>query len=94
VSPVVAYPRCRLGGFRKLPRLKIDDRSLPYLEATVSLTTPFSLTGSPIVVIPAGAEDGLPVGFQWVGKRWRDESLLATCARVEAVTGGYISPQH
>lgn len=93
VAPVVAYPHCRLDGFRKPPALKVDDHSVPYLEATVSLTTPFSLTGSPVVVLPAGIEDGLPVGFQWVGKRWRDESLLDVCAQVEAVTGGYASPQ-
>ena len=93
VAPVVAYPHCRLGGFRKPPTLEVDDRSLPYLEATVSLTAPFSLTGSPVVVLPAGLEDGLPVGFQWIGKRWCDESLLAVCARIEAVAGGYVNPQ-
>lgn len=69
VAPVVAYPHCRLNAFSKPPMLKVDDHSLPYLEATVSLTTPFSLTGSPVVVVPAGIVDGLPVGFQWIGKR-------------------------
>lgn len=93
VAPVVAYPHCRLDGFRKPPALKVNEQSVPYLEATVSMTTPFSLTGSPVVVLPAGIEEGLPVGLQWVGKRWRDESLLDVCARVEAVTGGYTSPQ-
>ena len=92
VAPVTAYPHCRLDGFRKPPALKVDDRSLPYLEATVSMTTPFSLTGSPVVVLPAGIEDGLPVGLQWIGKRWYDESLLATCARIESAIGGYVRP--
>lgn len=92
VAPTVAYPHCRLGGFRKPPVLPVGDRILPYLEATVSLTVPFSLTGSPVVVLPAGIEEGLPVGFQWIGKRWCDEALLDVCEQVEAATGGYMSP--
>ena len=92
VASLVAYPHSRLGGFKKPPALKVGDRFLPYLEATVSLAVPFSLTGSPVVVLPAGVEDGLPVGFQWIGKRWHDESLLAVCARVEVATGGYVKP--
>lgn len=92
VAPLTAYPHCRLDGFRKPPTLKVDDHSLPYLEATVSMTTPFSLTGSPVVVLPAGIEDGLPVGFQWIGKRWHDEALLAACARIESAIGGYVRP--
>jgi amidase len=62
------------------------------LEATIGWTTPFSLTGSPVAVLPAGVEDGLPVGLQWVGKRWRDEALLAVCARLEGVAASYASP--
>lgn len=94
VAPVVAYPHCRLDGFRKPPVVQVDEHSLPYVEATVSLVTPFSLTGSPVVVLPAGIEQGLPVGLQWVGKRWCDEALLDVCARVEAVTDGYASPPY
>ncbi|WP_375803800.1 amidase [Azonexus sp.] len=92
VASVVAYPHCRLGGFRKPPKLKVDQRFLSYMEATIGWTTPFSLTGSPVVVLPTGIEDGLPVGLQWIGKRWCDESLLAVCAQVEAVAGGYVNP--
>lgn len=92
VAPTVAYPHIRLGSNRKPPPLVVDQHKLPYLEATVSMTVPFSLTGSPVVVLPAEIEDGLPVGFQWVGKRWADESLLNICEQVESVTGGYICP--
>jgi amidase len=92
VAPVVAYPHSRLDGFRKPPSLIIDDRPIPYLEATVSMVTPFSLTGSPVVVLPAGIEDGLPVGFQFIGKRWQDESLLSVCSMIEGACGGYVPP--
>lgn len=92
VAPTVAYPHCRLTPFRKPPTLTVNDRPLPYLEATISMTTPFSLTGSPVVALPAGVVDGLPVGLQWVGRRWHDEELLACCAQAEADIGGHVAP--
>ena len=50
-------------------------------------SVPFSLTGNPVLSLPAGLFDGLPVGLQAVGRRWQDEALLAACAVVEAVLG-------
>ncbi len=84
VSPTTAYPHSRMGGLRKPPSIKVGERSLPYLEGTISMTIPFSLTGHPVVVLPSGLVDGLPVGLQWVGRRWGDESLLSVCEQVEA----------
>ena len=92
VAPTVAYPHCKLSSFKRPPNIQVDDHALSFFEATVSLVTPFSLTGSPVVVLPAGIEDGLPVGLQFVGKRWQDEALLSCCERVESVTGGFIPP--
>jgi hypothetical protein len=60
------------------------------LEATVSMTTPFSLTGRPVVVSPAGVEDSLPIGLQFFGRRWQEEALLADCSVIEAVLRGYV----
>lgn len=87
VAPTVAYPHCRLTPLRMPPVIRFDEHTLSYLEATVSMTTPFSLTGSPVVVMPAGLENGLPVGFQWIGKRWQDEVLLSCCAQIERTMG-------
>ena len=50
---------------------------MPYLEATLSLTSLFSLSGSPVLSLPVGVFDGVPVGVQLVGRKWRDEALLA-----------------
>ena len=51
---------------------------------------PFNLLGTPAVVLPAGvAADGLPVGVQLVGARWRDEELLATARAVDGAVGGF-----
>jgi amidase len=92
VATTVAYPHCRLVKHKAPPTISVDDKALPYIEATLAMTTPFSLTGSPVVVLPAGIEAGLPVGLQWIGKRWRDERLLDCCAQVEQALGGYVPP--
>ena len=53
---LVAYPRSQLDGLRKPPSLDVAGRWLPYIEATIGWTTPFSPTGSPAVVLPTGIE--------------------------------------
>ena len=88
VAPTVAYPHTT----KPWSALMVDQQRLPYLEATVSMTTPFSLTGSPVVTLPAGVEQGLPVGLQVIGKRWQDERLLAVCERIAPLLGGYREP--
>ncbi len=53
-----------------------------------SLTTLFNLTGNPVVVIPIGfTKDGLPVGIQLVGKRWKDMELLNIVQGLEKSIG-------
>ena len=86
-APTVAYPAFPLRKFRPPPNILIDDQPLSYVEATISLTAPFSLTGSPVVALPAGLVDGLPVGLQVVGRRWREERLLQHCRILEACLG-------
>ena len=92
VAPTVAYPHCQILPYKRPPRIFVDDQPLPYLEGTISMVTPFSLTGSPVVVLPAGIEDGIPVGLQYIGKRWQDESLLMVCERIESIIPGYTPP--
>lgn len=92
VAAVTAYPHSRRSKYSKPPSILVDGEPLPYFEASIGMTSPFSLTGSPVVVMPAGLEDGLPVGLQWVGRRWQDEALLAVCAEVEPILDGYQRP--
>ncbi|MDO4777116.1 MAG: amidase [Cardiobacteriaceae bacterium] len=87
VCPLTAFPHApyRL----RLPSLTIDDTPWPYLDAGMALTVPFSLTGSPVISLPAGLQDGLPVGLQLIGKRHQDERLLAVAGVVEKAGNGF-----
>jgi amidase len=53
----------------------------------------FNMTGQPAVALPCaiGAE-GLPIGVQVVGRRWRDEQLLAIARALVALTGPFRPP--
>jgi amidase len=44
-------------------------------------------------VIPIGqTQDGLPIGMQVVGKRWREMELLAIAQRIDQVVGRFQHP--
>ena len=92
VAPTSPYPGEPMPPSRKPPRLAVGETSLPYLEATLAMTTPFSLTGSPVVALPVGIEDGLPVGVQIIGKRWQEDRLLKVAGRLEKALGGFAPP--
>jgi Asp-tRNA(Asn)/Glu-tRNA(Gln) amidotransferase A subunit family amidase len=48
-----------------------------------TLTWPFNLTGHPVLSVPAGTVDGLPVGLQLVAARGADASLLSVGAELQ-----------
>lgn len=51
-------------------------------------TLPFSLTGWPVVTLPAGVlAEGLPIGLQLVAKPWREADALAAGLVVESGRG-------
>jgi Asp-tRNA(Asn)/Glu-tRNA(Gln) amidotransferase A subunit family amidase len=52
-----------------------------------------AVSGSPMVVVPAGVDDqGLPFGVQILGKRWNDGRLLDIAESLSELTGGYRRP--
>jgi len=56
--------------------IEIDGRAYPHGVANGAYTMPFNLSGHPAVVIPIGqTQNGLPIGLQIVGKRWREMEL-------------------
>ena len=87
VCPVVAFPHCP-------PGTPLDVDGTPVESWRIDhLLYPFSFTGHPTVVLPAGrGADGLPIGIQLVGRRWGDERLLAIAEHVDRIVGGYAPP--
>jgi len=98
VAPIGPYPAQAMPAGRPFPRLLLEEADgqgetrLPYLEATVAMTIPFSLTGHPVVVLPIGVVVGLPVGIQIIGRRWQEEALLQLASRLEPLCGGFMPP--
>lgn len=68
--------------------IPVDGMDFPYTIVTAAYTAPFNLSGHPVVVLPAGrSAEGLPIGVQVVGHRWRDERLLDVAEALEIVRG-------
>jgi Asp-tRNA(Asn)/Glu-tRNA(Gln) amidotransferase A subunit family amidase len=58
----------------------IGGMSVPLRDALQAAPVPFTQHGGPVLALPAGTADGLPVGVQLVGRRGSDRSLLALAA--------------
>jgi amidase len=72
--------------------LEVDGREVEYWAVNAH-TTPFNYSGHPAVVLPYKKDrDGLPIGFQLVGKRWEESRLLAIASAISGVTGGFKRP--
>jgi len=71
----------------------VDDKPFYYWTANGAYTIAFNLTGHPVVVIPVGyTKEGLPIGIQIVGKRWRDMELLEVAAQLDQAAKQYRRP--
>jgi len=73
-SPTVAF---KLGE-------KADDPVQMYLSDVCTL--PINIAGVPAISIPAGFVDGLPVGMQFIGKHFAEETLLRAAYAYEQAT--------
>ncbi|QRK10947.1 amidase [Archangium violaceum] len=74
--------------------INVEGKQVPYITATCGFTTLFNLTGHPVVVVPLPklADSPLPLGVQLVGRRWRDEELLAFSESLVELTGDFRKP--
>ncbi|HEY9657859.1 MAG TPA: amidase, partial [Allocoleopsis sp.] len=74
-------PMAATVAFRHCPAwsaIDIDSKSYPHAVANGAYTMPFNLSGHPAIVIPIGqTSNGLPIGMQIVGKRWKEMELFA-----------------
>ena len=60
-----------------------DGREMGVQEALTALPGAFNCSGSPVVSVPVGLVDGLPVGLSLVGRIGADQELLAVAGVVE-----------
>jgi aspartyl-tRNA(Asn)/glutamyl-tRNA(Gln) amidotransferase subunit A len=51
--------------------------------APALFTAPFNLSGNPVVCVPAGLVDGVPVGMQIIARRHEDGLAMQVAARYE-----------
>ncbi|MBI3688656.1 MAG: indole acetimide hydrolase [Actinobacteria bacterium] len=82
VSPVWTQPAFEVG---------FDVASPDAPMATLSLMRPVlpaNLLGLPSAVVPCGMADGMPVGVQCIGRRFREDQCLAAAEAIERATGG------
>ncbi|NIH81538.1 amidase [Amycolatopsis viridis] len=75
--PFVAPPI----GARSVP---VDGTELEVRSALLSLTSPWNLTGTPAISVPAGWHDGLPAAVQLVAAPGHEHLLFAAAQAVEA----------
>jgi amidase len=61
------------------------------LESSLRFTSPFNMSGNPSVTIPGGVSaDGLPIGFQLVGRHLSEATLLKAAHAVQQATDWHL----
>lgn len=79
---VIATPTSPITAF-KLGE-KTDDPLTMYLSDIFTIAV--NLAGLPGLSQPCGFANNLPVGLQWIGPAWREDSVLSAAAAYEAAT--------
>jgi aspartyl-tRNA(Asn)/glutamyl-tRNA(Gln) amidotransferase subunit A len=79
-SPVLAPPL-------EAEEVTIRGERRPVRAALLSCAAPLSQLDCPMVVVPAGLREGLPVGLQLIGRPGSEALLLRIAAAVEAQVG-------
>ena len=81
---------CPVRGF---PVSEIGDPLKTSAQPGGSFTAIYNVTGYPAGVIRGGTDsNGVPIGFQVVGRPWADGEVMAVMSYLETQLGGYIKP--
>jgi len=82
--PVTAFP---IG----TPQLKVGNQNVNVISLLTQYTRPFNLNGFPAITIPCGfSDDGLPIGFQLVGRPFNEETVLRVANAYEHATDWHL----
>jgi aspartyl-tRNA(Asn)/glutamyl-tRNA(Gln) amidotransferase subunit A len=70
----------------------INNLEINLVQAIVSATCPFNLTGQPVLSIPCGlSRAGLPLGIQIVAQPWQEQCALRIGQSFQSVTSWHLS---
>jgi aspartyl-tRNA(Asn)/glutamyl-tRNA(Gln) amidotransferase subunit A len=64
----------------------LDGQDLEVRSTLLSLTSPWNMTDTPALSVPAGFVDGLPVGLQLVSARGKENALFQVAQALQAAT--------
>jgi amidase len=79
-------PVCSTLAFKHNPERRdilVNDKSLNYWKALGQYCIPFSVSGFPVVTLPIGFSDHLPIGVQIVTRPNQEFDLLSICKTLE-----------
>jgi len=79
LTPTSPFPAFNIGE-------KVDDPLKMYFSDIY--TVPINLAGVPALSMPAGFDNGLPVGLQIIGKHFSDFNILQLAKLIEKIVGG------
>ena len=72
--------------------VRVKGRSVPVYSALHRLSIPFNYIGCPVLSVPSGQVNGLPLGAQVVGRLFGESSLLRLAHAYEEKFGPYPRP--
>ena len=70
----------------------VNGQVLPCRPSMGLLTQPISFIGLPVVAIPVGTLEGLPVGMQVICAPWREDLCLRVAAALEKMGVARFNP--
>lgn len=74
------------------PSVKVRGREVPVYSAMNRLPIPFNYVGCPVLSVPSGFSNGLPLGVQLVGRLFDEGGLLRFANALEGRFGPYPEP--
>jgi aspartyl-tRNA(Asn)/glutamyl-tRNA(Gln) amidotransferase subunit A len=66
--------------------VELNGETIPYRLTFIPFNSPWSCVGAPVVSVPAGFVDGLPVGLAFVGRRFDEATVLRAAHAFQSVT--------
>ncbi|HXW94298.1 MAG TPA: amidase [Nitrososphaerales archaeon] len=88
IAPTTSIPAPKI----RQPATTINGKEVSVYSALNRLTLPFNYVGFPVVSIPSGLVDGLPLGVQVIGKLFEEAALLRLAHAYEQRYGPFPLP--